>query len=150
MKQSDGTQTQQQAQEQPDYDEPIMKEAPRWAVFIGIILLGILYAALPATLTFGPTWLPLLIMVILLLPFLFDRLTNWTMPHRTARTLGFSILAIITLALVISVIFLIYTLATRTPGQAGGLLRSAGLLWLCNILVFGLWYWEVDGGGPRT
>ncbi len=28
------------------------------------------------------------------------------------------------------------------------LLRSAALLWGFNILVFALWYWEIDGGGP--
>ena len=29
------------------------------------------------------------------------------------------------------------------------LLRSAALLWITNILVFALWYWEFDGGGPH-
>jgi uncharacterized membrane protein len=28
------------------------------------------------------------------------------------------------------------------------LLRSAGALWIANILVFALWYWKLDGGGP--
>ena len=28
-------------------------------------------------------------------------------------------------------------------------LRTAALLWLFNILVFALWYWDTDGGGPR-
>jgi hypothetical protein len=28
------------------------------------------------------------------------------------------------------------------------LLRAAALLWASNILVFGLWYWQIDGGGP--
>jgi len=28
------------------------------------------------------------------------------------------------------------------------LLRAAGILWVFNILVFALWYFEIDGGGP--
>jgi hypothetical protein len=28
------------------------------------------------------------------------------------------------------------------------LLRSGGLLWLTNVIVFALWYWRLDGGGP--
>jgi hypothetical protein len=28
-------------------------------------------------------------------------------------------------------------------------LRSGGALWLTNVLVFALWYWRLDGGGPR-
>ena len=27
-------------------------------------------------------------------------------------------------------------------------LRDAGLIWIVNILIFALWYWEIDGGGP--
>jgi uncharacterized membrane protein len=28
------------------------------------------------------------------------------------------------------------------------LLRSAGAMWITNILVFALWYWKLDAGGP--
>ena len=28
------------------------------------------------------------------------------------------------------------------------LLRSASALWITNILVFALWYWKLDAGGP--
>ena len=45
-----------------------------------------------------------------------------------------------------SIALLIYRLPKTTVGSI--LLRSAGLLWLSNILVFALWYWEIDGGGP--
>jgi hypothetical protein len=34
---------------------------------------------------------------------------------------------------------------TQTP-QA--LLRSATALWFTNVLVFALWYWKLDAGGP--
>jgi hypothetical protein len=30
----------------------------------------------------------------------------------------------------------------------GALLRGAGLLWVANVLVFALWYWKLDAGGP--
>jgi hypothetical protein len=36
-----------------------------------------------------------------------------------------------------------------TYGQdAGQLLITGGVIWLTNIIVFGLWYWELDRGGP--
>src|SRR5262249_53771940 len=31
---------------------------------------------------------------------------------------------------------------------AGGLLQAGALLWISNILVFAVWYWEIDGDGP--
>jgi uncharacterized membrane protein len=33
----------------------------------------------------------------------------------------------------------------QTPGQ---LLITGALIWLTNVIVFGLWYWEFDRGGP--
>jgi hypothetical protein len=61
--------------------------------------------------------------------------------------LGFIINGITTLALIGSVILLIRLLPThREPPLQ--LLRSGGLLWLTNVIVFALWYWRLDGGGP--
>ena len=55
-------------------------------------------------------------------------------------------LGVSTLALIVGVALLILSLPTDT--HATNLLRTAALLWAFNILVFALWYWEVDGGGP--
>ena len=33
-------------------------------------------------------------------------------------------------------------------GAAGPLLVTGGAIWLTNVIVFGLWYWEFDRGGP--
>ncbi|MET0619989.1 MAG: hypothetical protein ABW056_06910, partial [Thermoanaerobaculia bacterium] len=30
------------------------------------------------------------------------------------------------------------------------LLRSAAVLWVTNVLVFALWYWRLDAGGPHA
>jgi len=32
--------------------------------------------------------------------------------------------------------------------DAGELLRTGGAIWLTNVIVFSLWYWEFDRGGP--
>ena len=55
--------------------------------------------------------------------------------------------AITTVALIASVILLVRWLPghRESPLQ---LLRSGGLLWLTNVIVFALWYWRLDGGGP--
>ncbi len=42
----------------------------------------------------------------------------------------------------------LFVLTLPTDRHATNLLRAAALLWSFNILVFALWYWEVDGGGP--
>jgi hypothetical protein len=63
------------------------------------------------------------------------------------RTLGFIINGITTLALIGSVILLVRTLPAHRESPLQ-LLRSGGLLWLTNVIVFALWYWRLDGGGP--
>jgi hypothetical protein len=67
--------------------------------------------------------------------------------HILNRILGYVVSTVITLALVVSLALLIGALPTRAEA-APQLLRSAGALWLTNILVFALWYWRLDGGGP--
>src|SRR5207244_10337054 len=41
-----------------------------------------------------------------------------------------------------------FVLTFPADSHATNLLRSAAVLWCFNILVFALWYWELDGGGP--
>jgi hypothetical protein len=32
--------------------------------------------------------------------------------------------------------------------KPAGLLLTGGAIWLTNVIVFGIWYWEFDRGGP--
>ncbi|HYS97633.1 MAG TPA: hypothetical protein VEM94_04475 [Candidatus Dormibacteraeota bacterium] len=52
-----------------------------------------------------------------------------------------------TVALAITVLA---TINTHT-GPLGGatLLADAGLIWFVNVVVFALWYWSIDSGGPQ-
>jgi len=37
---------------------------------------------------------------------------------------------------------------TPVGSNAGPLLITGGTIWLINVIVFALWYWEFDRGGP--
>jgi len=124
-----------------------IKAAPKWIAALGALVFGILYMALPEKSTLGPSWVPLLIEILLLLPMALSWLLRHPISHHTARVLTFLLLGCITIALIIGVILLVSSLPNRTESQAARLLRTAVLLWLSNILVFALWYWEIDGGG---
>ncbi|MBV9256836.1 MAG: DUF1345 domain-containing protein, partial [Ktedonobacteraceae bacterium] len=111
------------------------------------LLIGIIYYFLPSELTFGLGWALLVIEIVLLLPLWIFWATGHILPYSITRRLSLLLLGIVTLALAIGVIFLITNLSAFTNGIK--LLRTAALLWLFNILVFALWYWDTDGGGPR-
>lgn len=147
MEQTSETQT----QVGPSAQQPKKRReaASRWVPMIAALLLGVLFAALPESETIGPGWLFLAIEVALLTPFVVAHLIHHPLSHRTARMIFLVVLGLATLALAIGVVLLIVTLPKRsTTSDAGSLLRTGALLWLSNITVFGLWYWEIDGGGP--
>lgn len=53
-------------------------------------------------------------------------------------------LALLTLELLSSVLFLVLSLAADTSRQAVGLIRDTITVALINILIFSLWYWVID------
>jgi len=121
---------------------------PKWEATIGVLLTGIIYFFLPDELTFGPPWVLLAIEVVLLLPLWIFWLTGHALPFRVTRRSSLVLLGVVTLALAVGVLFLIQHLAAFKSGLR--LLQTAALLWTFNVLVFALWYWDTDGGGPRN
>jgi uncharacterized membrane protein len=117
---------------------------PRWPAFIGALAAGGLYAALPEALTLGPRWLFPSLVLAVLIP---SMVSYHTGRHRLNAILGLAVDALLTVGLIVSVILLINALPTgkETPQE---LLLSAASLWITNILVFALWYWRLDAGGP--
>jgi len=123
--------------------EPYESE-PRWPAVIAAIAVGGLYTALPDALTLGPNWLLPSVVLGLLIP---NVVYHHAGRHRLTAIFGFGVNAVLTAGLIISVILLVNALPTRkeTPQQ---LLLSSASLWVTNILVFALWYWRLDAGGP--
>ncbi len=117
---------------------------PRWPAFVAMLAAAFLYLALPEPLSLGPSWLLLAIIFVLLIPI---AEANRRGQHRVTRALTFIANGAITVALIASLIFLIQGLPAHRESPRA-LLRSAGALWLTNILVFALWYWKLDAGGP--
>lgn len=120
--------------------------APSLAALIGILMTGLLYLVFPPNVLIGPNWLLLAVEAVFVVPLFIDLLTAWDMSHMMRRIFVFIPLSFSTIALVIGVALLVLTLPTDT--HATNLLRSAALLYTFNILIFALWYWELDGGGP--
>jgi uncharacterized membrane protein len=78
-------------------------------------------------------------------------------PHRVnresrlLRMLSLTVAALLSLANAWSVARLVIGLVNGTEGSsAGPLLGSGAVIWLTNVIVFGLWYWEFDRGGPAA
>jgi len=100
--------------------------------------------ALPEPLSVGPGWLVLAIIIMLMIPIVISARRG---DHHITRALTFIGNALITLAMIVSLILLVRGIPHHLESPPA-LLRSAISLWLANIVVFALWYWKLDAGGP--
>jgi hypothetical protein len=70
--------------------------------------------------------------------------------HVTRRWLALAMIAIVSAANSASIILLIHLLVNGAHATASTLLRAAVHMWIVNVLLFALWYWQLDGGGPSA
>lgn len=108
----------------------------------------VLSVTLSSKFSYGPIWLLPTLSTILLVSL------TVSAPHRHGaepdwqRIGGIVLIALINLSNVISLILLIESLLHGSKTDGTTLLVDAFKIWLTNVIVFGLWYWELDGGGP--
>jgi hypothetical protein len=118
---------------------------PRWPAIIAAISVGLLYFALPSSLSIGPRWLvPVVIGVLTLPPIISHRQGQ----HRMNLVLGIINSSVLTLFMIWSLVLLVNALLVNAENPKT-MLRSALALWVSNVLIFALWYWRLDAGGPN-
>ncbi len=121
---------------------------PRWPAIVAVLCAGGLNYALPHQLIIGPRWLLFAIVSILLVPTV---VLHRAGHHRLNTIIGHLIAGIMTGFMIWSIVRLVQALVYGTyKVQPVDLLHSAVFLWTTNILVFGLWYWRMDAGGPNA
>jgi hypothetical protein len=123
-------------------DEP----EPRWQALLALIAVAGIYLALPKSLILGPAWLLPIIIGISLAPTI---VTHHLGRHSLNHALGIVNSCIMTAALMGSVFLLVSALPSHQEPPVR-LLLSGAALWITNVLVFALWYWRLDGGGPNA
>jgi len=118
---------------------------PRWPAAVALLAAGWMYLGLPEDISLGPRWLLLAIILVLLAPLV---ITHRSGLHRVNHVLAIVADGILTIFLIGSLSFLVQGLPSHREGPRA-LLQSAAGLWFTNILVFALWYWRLDAGGPH-
>jgi len=120
---------------------------PHWNAILGLVAIGVLYAFLPTKVSIGPSWTLLAVETVSLLPFVLTTVSRRGVSPVRRRVGSVILLVIVTLTLTVGIGHLILPLKRDVNGI--GLIYSGLLLYGCNVLMFGLWYWEIDGGGPE-
>lgn len=130
---------------------PPARSEPFWPAQLTVLAAIGLQVALPERLTAGPVWLVPALEGVLLAGLVIVNRNQIEDEHPRRRRTALGLTAFVTAANIYSLGALTHYLLHRNPpGQNPGrdLIVSGVLIWLTNFLIFGLWYWELDRGGP--
>jgi hypothetical protein len=125
--------------------------AARWppaAALVALLTIGAIfpekYGLLPRWAS-GPLWLLVLVLIGLST---FAHASPLLRRLEGPTTLG--LLVIVTGLLVYDVLRLVdLVLAEGSQVRGVPLLSTGATLWISNLIIFGLWYWQLDRGGPE-
>ena len=134
------------------FDQPPASE-PRWPSVVAVLFALGLYVALPQQMM-GSAGAAVAIHfaipaveLVLLAPLALGA------PHRHAaesvgrRRAAIGLTAVLSVANLLALALLVTRIADGSVAGAPRLLAAAEI-WTTNAIVFALWYWELDGGGP--
>lgn len=102
--------------------------------------------ALPRSLSALPPWIIASLSGVLIAAAI---VTHYINRQRLNQIFGYALLGVLTTAQVVSLVRLVTALPQHTE-IAKRLLESAGVLWVTNVIIFAIWYWRLDAGGPNA
>jgi uncharacterized membrane protein len=123
----------------------------RWPVALAVLVAIALQVALPDRLDLGPRWLLPALEGALLLAV---SVANPRRVNRRSAALRASSVALVALTSLAnawaSFVLIDDIISGNEHVRAVALLSNGGAVYLTNIIVFALWYWEWDRGGPAA
>lgn len=126
----------------------------RWAASVAVLAMIALQVWISTELVLYPGWILPTVEGLLLIALLVANPGRVNREEKTLRLLGLGLVSAASAANAVAAGVLIYEIVTEhstlgdlTPAR---LLLTGGGVWLTNVVVFGLWYWELDSGGPAA
>ncbi len=107
-----------------------------------------LQLTLPERLTVGPNWLLPALEGVLVIGLAMATPRELEQEHPLRRRTAVGLVAVVSAANVFSLVELTHYLLHHKVTKGQQLIVAGVLIWLTNFLIFALWYWELDRGGP--
>jgi hypothetical protein len=144
-------------------DEPVRKPAhevggwrrallgaeSRWPAFLAVLVIIVGQVRIAESLQLRPVWLLPSIAALLLVASVGFYISP-AKPGRFARAVSVSLSAVLVIANAGSLALLVRSIFAGSTLSPLDLLLSGVALWIVNVLVFAIVYWELDGGGPEA
>ncbi|MGH2470696.1 MAG: DUF1345 domain-containing protein [Chloroflexota bacterium] len=121
---------------------------PRWPASLAVVAAIALYAALPQHYTVGPVWLLPAFEGTMLVGLSLTAPRRHPGEAKVFRACAMLLIGVVTVANFFALGQLIDRLLHGSRAEGTELVLAAVQIWLTNVLVFALWFWELDRGGP--
>jgi hypothetical protein len=131
------------------HDQELGVVEPFWEAQLAVLLAVALHLALPSRLTVGPRWFVPSLEGVLLFGLAISTPYRHHTQSRVRRRASIVLIAFVTAANFAAEGLLIHYLLRGAGSGGRALLLSAAQIWFTNVVVFGLWFWELDRGGPH-
>jgi uncharacterized membrane protein len=119
-----------------------------WPSQLTVLAAIVIQLTLPERLTVGPNWLLPALEGVLGIGMAMATPRELEGEHQLRRRVAIGLVALVSAANIFSLIELVHYLLHHNVTKGQQLIVAGVLIWLTNFLIFALWYWELDRGGP--
>jgi uncharacterized membrane protein len=121
---------------------------PYWPAQLAVGLAIVLNLALAGQITIGPRWLLPGVEGLLLIALIVVAPARATAHRVGQRRFALAVIGLVSLVNVVLLARLVDHLINGGGGGGRSLILSGAVLWVTNVLLFAVFYWEMDRGGP--
>ena len=135
-----------------DAVESFARRDPYWPAQVSVLATIALDIDLPNKLTLHPVWVLPVLEGLLLVGLVVTTPRRADQPRSRRRVAALALIGLVSAANVLSLALLVhYLLHGGIAANDGRSLIRAGVeIWVTNVLLFAVWYWELDRGGPQA
>jgi hypothetical protein len=134
-----------------DAAEAFARSDPYWPPQLAVLATIALDLDLPNKLTLHPSWILPTLEGVLLAGLVATTPRGGKPPHPYRRRVAIAMIGLVSAANLLSLVLLTHYLLHTSNASDGRQLILAGVeIWVTNILLFAVWYWELDRGGPQA
>lgn len=120
----------------------------RWPPLVALFVAAVLEVTLPGDLILGGGWIRWIIPVLVAVLIVISAVSPVEETDRRRR-IGVTVAALVTIANAGAIGALVYGIVAEAGFEGKYLIVAALQVWFTNMIVFAVWFWEIDGGGPR-
>jgi uncharacterized membrane protein len=122
---------------------------PRWPMATAVLAATILYVGMPHRGRVPGWWVFPVVQLVLLGLLIAQDPGRIDRRSESLHRLMIALLVVMTLGTVLGVVVLAYDILDAAEGVTATILLGRGAaIWVANVIIFSLWYWQLDRGGP--